>query len=271
MNRSIFAGVLIVVLALAMSIPASAAERVVYRGIDLWWTQGDGRTFIDFKFDPIPSGFFCALSEPFTGQIVWQGGPIATGVPGALGKTDTIVERLDNAVFNKRNRATTRVQVRALSFVSVAPVKTSCGSFNVKAVLDGVQPITRMNIVRQNHKGGFYIAPLELNVKLLFTPVQNPNTRPLVLKQNVRFNHNPRMPWVMERPEGQVLVHESYVKVDTDGDGTPDATLPGTSNFTPGFGAREKIPVTGMCHYYTAYDEYGNPYTKKHCSDYVEP
>jgi hypothetical protein len=266
MNRSIFAGVLIVVMVLAISVPASAAERAVYRGIDLWWTQGDGRTFIDFKFDPIPGGFFCALSEPFTGRIVWQGTPIATEVSGALGRTDTIIERLDDAVFDRRGRAATRIQVRALSFESTAPIKTSCGLFQARAVLDGVQPITRMRLVRQNEKGGFYVAPLELNVKLLFTPVRNPNARPLVLKHNVRFNYNPRMPWVMERPEGQVVVHEAFVKVDTDGDGTPDATLPGTSNFAPGFGARQKFDEEG-CHYFYEYDEYGNPYTKKHCPE----
>jgi hypothetical protein len=265
MNRNVFAGVLIVVLALAMSVPASAAERAVYRGIDIWQTPADGRSFIEFKSNPIPAGFFCALSEPFTGRIVWQGAPIETGVPGALGKTDTIVERLDDAVFNKKGRATTRAQVRALSLVNIAPIKTSCGSFQAKAVLDGVQPITRMNLVRQNEKGGFYVVPLELNVKLLFTPEGNPNARPLVLKHNVRFNHNPRMPWVMGRPEGQVLVHESFVKVDTDGDGTPDSTLPGTSNFTPGIGARQKLRAD--CHYY--YDEYGN--LKMHCANYVEP
>jgi hypothetical protein len=265
MKRSIFAGALIVVLALAMSIPASAAERTVFRGIDLWQTPADGRTYIEFRSDPIPAGFFCALSEPFSGRITWQGAPIATGVPGALGKTDTIVERLDDAVFNRRGRAASRVQLRALSLVSIAPIKTSCGSFQAKAVLDGVQPVTRMRLVRNNEKGGFYVAPLELNVKLLFTPVQNPNARPLVLKHNVRFNHNPRMPWVMGRLEGQVLSHEAFVKVDTDGDGTPDSTLPGTSNFTPGFGAREKI-IEG-CHTY--YDEYGN--RKMHCPDYVEP
>jgi hypothetical protein len=63
------------------------------------------------------------------------------------------------------------------------------------------------------------------------------------------------------RSEGQVLVHESFVKVDTDGDGTPDSTLPGTSNFTPGFGARQKLP--NDCHIY--YDQYGN--SKLHCYD----
>lgn len=266
MKRSVFAGVLTVVLALTLSIPAGAAERAVHRGIDLWWTEGDGRTFIDFKFDPIPSGFFCALSEPFTGRIVWQGAPIATEVPGALGKTDTIIERLDDVVFDKRGRATTRIQVRALSFVSTAPIKTSCGLFQVKAVLDGVQPVTRMRLVRTREKGGFYIAPLELNVKLLFTPVGNPNARPLALKHHVRFNDNPRMPWVMERREGQI-VHEAFVKADTDGDGTPDTTLPGTSNFTPGLDARQKDIYPGPCHRYIEYDEYGQPYSKFHCPE----
>lgn len=261
MNRIVFASALILVLALAVSTSANAAPSIIHNGIDLWTTPADGRSLIDFKFEPIPSGFFCANSEPFSGKIVWKGTPIAAGEGYELGKVDTIVQRLDDAVFDKRGRATTRIQVRALSLEGTAPVKTSCGLFNVKAVLDGAQPITRMRIFREDEKGGFFIAPLALNAKLLFTPVGKPGARPVVLKQSIRFNQNPRTSWAVEGPNGD-RSHESSVKVDTDGDGTPDTTLPGTSNFAAGAGTREKFDENG-CHVY--YDHDGNQ--KVHCPE----
>jgi hypothetical protein len=244
MKKIIFAGALIL-LGLSLVIPATAATNTVYSGIDVWRTPGDGRTFNDFKFEPIPAGFFCANSQPFEGRITFQGSPIATDEGYALKRTDTIIQRLDDAVFDKRGRAETRIQFRALSLVSTVPIKTSCGQFNVKAVLDGEQPITRMRILRENQTGGFFIAPLALNVKLLFTPAGRPNARPLVLKQSIRFTNNPLLPW-SEEAGGQAFVHEAAVKVDTDGDGRPDSSLPGTSNFVAGLGIRNKMP--DYCH-----------------------
>jgi len=257
-KRLFFAGTLIL-LGLSLASPATAASQVVYSGIDVWSTRGDGLTFTDFKFEPIPAGFFCANSAPFEGRIAFGGAPIATGEGYELKKTDTIVLRLDDAVFDKRGRAATRIQVRALSLVSTAPIRTSCGQFNVKAVLDGEQPVTRMRIFRENEAGGFFVAPLALNVKLLFTSVGRPNARPLELKQSVRFNNNPRQPWSGEAG-GRAFVHEDAVKVDTDGDGTPDTSLPGTSNFVAGLGARTKYVIYN-CHWTT--DEYGME--KRHC------
>ncbi len=262
MKRVLFVGALIL-LGLSLALPATAATNIVYSGIDVWATRGDGRTFTDFKFEPIPSGFFCANSAPFEGRVTFQGEPITTGEGHELKRTDTIVHRLDDAVFDKRGRATTRIQVRALSLVSMAPVQTSCGQFNVKAVLDGEQPVTRMRIFRENDKGGFFIAPLALNVKLLFTPVNQPNARPLVLKQNVRFNNNPRQPWASDA-NGRAFVHEASVKVDTDGDGRPDTSLPGTSNFVAGLGGQSKAAFyDGSCHYYDG--------AHMHCPYYNEP
>jgi hypothetical protein len=260
MSRSIFSGVLVVGLILAIAVPAIAATPVVHSGIDLWATPGDGRTFIDFKLNPIPGGFFCAGSEPFEGRVVFQGAPIKTGVTRELGNADTIVERLDEAAFDKRGVATTRIQVRALSLVGTAPIQTSCGAFTVSASLSGAQPVTQMRIVRQTATGGFYVAPLALNVKMVFTRVDDPSSRPIELKQDVRFNNNPPAAWQMERPEGQTVVHEAYVKVDTDGDGRPDTFLPGTSNFTAGMGAQRKY-LSGGCHYY----DDGTGTLERHC------
>src|ERR1700709_1009872 len=79
-----------------------AADQAIQNGIDVWKTKGDGSTFVDFAKNPIPAGFFCAGSAPFTGRLALEGVPVATDVIGALGMTDTIVQRLDDALVTKR-------------------------------------------------------------------------------------------------------------------------------------------------------------------------
>ncbi|HEY9420289.1 MAG TPA: hypothetical protein VIW92_02655, partial [Thermoanaerobaculia bacterium] len=119
----------IAVLISGFAASAFAADRVIQNGIDAFSTPGDGSTFVDFAKKPIPAGFFCPGSAPFTGKVAFKGEPIVTGTPGALGTTDTIVQRLDDAAFNKRGVARTRVQFRALSLKSLAPLATECGKF----------------------------------------------------------------------------------------------------------------------------------------------
>src|SRR4029077_4858333 len=109
----------IVLLVASFATSAFAADRAIQNGIDAWATKGDGSTFYDFSQHPIPAGFFCPGSAPFAARVAFQGGPVVTGTPKALGNTDTIVQRLDDAVFDKHGVAVTRTQVRALSFKSV--------------------------------------------------------------------------------------------------------------------------------------------------------
>lgn len=248
MRKHLVLAVLVTALCFAVAVPAVAADRVIRSGIDLWTTHADGRTHYDFAGDSIPAGFFCANSEPFAGIVYLKGSPIATGVPGVLGNTDTIVERLDDATFAKNGVATTRIQLRALSLVSMHPVKTSCGSFNVKATLDGDQPITRMRIVRETPASGSYIAPLALNVKMEFTPVGSGFARPRVLRKSIRFRAKPNATWTSKPPASRVP-EPGFVKVDTDGDGAPDSFLAGTSNFwAGGKNPAAKALPGGECH-----------------------
>jgi hypothetical protein len=244
---------LLVAFAVLLAVPAFAADRVVTNGIDLWRTPGDGTTFADFSKEPIPAGFFCNKSATFTGRIVFRGVPIATGQAGSLGVTDTIVQRLDNAPFDKRGVATTRIQVRAMQFASVEPVKTACGLFNAYVKLDGDQPVTTMRIVRDNEKGGRFFAPISVNIKMTFEPVGRATTEALEIRKALRFPPAQNAVWSTNRGASPAL--GSFVKVDTDGDGTPDTFLPGTSSFAVGRAPQQKVvanqrtidPITG-CH-----------------------
>jgi hypothetical protein len=215
------------------AVPALAVDRVISNGIDLWYTPGGGFTFADFSRDPIPAGFFCSKSELFTGRISFKGVPVATGDPGILGRTDTIVHRLDDAVFNKKGVAVTRIQVRAMAFESEAPFKTACGLFNVKVTLDGEQPITRMRIIRDNEKGGRFLAPIAVDVKISFTPVNGVAKENLEVRRSLRFPPQPKARWTSAFEKGKPQ-HQGFVLVDTDGDRLPDTYLPGTSNFAAG-------------------------------------
>jgi len=224
---------LVVLLAVLLAVPALAADRVIYNGIDLWRTVSNGQTYADFSRTPIPAGFFCFKSESFSGRIPFRGVPVATSVPGALGATDTIVQRLDDAVFNRKGVATTRLQVRSLNFESLAPLKTACGDFVTKVSLYGDQPITTMRIIRENARGGRFLVPISVNIKISFTPVGRPATEPLEVRKEIRFPPVPNQRWVSLGAQSNSKAL-GFVLVDTDGDRAPDTYVPGTSNFGVG-------------------------------------
>jgi hypothetical protein len=231
-----------------IALPCAAADGVIYKGIDLFHTRDDGSSFMDFSREPIPAGFFCRGSEPFTGKVIWRGAPVATAMAGELRGTDTIVHRLDDAVFNKRGVATTRIQFRAVQLESVTPIKTACGSFNVRMVLDGRQPVTRMKIVREGEYGGRFLAPLALRGKLVFTPVSG-NGQQLELPPHfIRFPVHQRATWAYQPGSGG-LEKRGGVLADTDFDSRPDTFLPGTSNFAAGWnGSTSKSMSDPICH-----------------------
>jgi hypothetical protein len=208
------------------------ADDAIKPGIDVFTTVGKGFTYYDFSKNPVPASFFCDSSSPFTGRIALKGLPIETGVPGQLQNSDTIVERLDEAVFDANGVAETRIRFRALSMVSIAPIKTSCGAYHVYITLDGKQPVTKMRINRSQPDGGTFRAPLAAKVRLTFVPVRGTNPRKLQLKGSVAFPGKP-IPWTF--PDGKVLTQLGSAVVDTNGDLRPDTRLPGNSNFMAGY------------------------------------
>lgn len=232
-----------------IALPSAAIDNVIYQGIDIFRTPDDGSSFMNFSKQPIPAGFFCPGSEPFTGKVLWKGVPVATGLPGELGRTDTIVQRLDDAPFNKKGIANTRIQIRALQLESVEPIKTTCGSFKVRVVLDGPQPITTMRIVRVGKYGGRFLARLALRAKFVFIPVSGGEQLELP-PHEIRFPVNPRFTWAYQS-NTKALTKRSGVMVDTNFDSVPDTFLPGTSNFAAGWNGalnKEDCPPYDQCH-----------------------
>lgn len=257
-------GIVGTVLLIAFSAaPMFGADRVIQNGIDVWATTNDGSTYFDFAKTPIPAGFFCPDSAPFTGRVAFGGEPIVTGTPGALGKADTIVQRLDDAAFNKRGVAVTRIQFRALSLKSLAPIETACGKFTATARLDGVQPITRMVITRENADGGRFTAPLALNVQVSFLPVGRMSDEALEVPVEVRFPADSNLPW---RAKTVAPVPAGFVLVDTDGDRVAETYLPGTSNFIAGQSARPATQRPGITvQKYGSYYCHGADTEDQHC------
>jgi hypothetical protein len=216
------------VLAILPAVAASAPG--IQRGIDPWTTVPDG-TYSDFSNNPLPAGFFCAESPAYTGRIWLKGVPLVSDSE-TLGTTDTIVERLDNAVFNKNGVARTRVRVAALQLEGIENFKSVCGEYKVRVTLDGEQPVTTMRILRDNNKGGRFLVPLSLNTKVIFTRVDN-EAEQLEFSYPVQFPVNPHNRWAYRNlvPSAKRI---GQLTVDTDWDGVPDTVLPGTSNFSAG-------------------------------------
>jgi len=214
-------------------------DPVIENGSDIWQTPANGTSAINFRAEPLPAGFFCAGSEPFDQPVTLHGVPLATTPAGALGATDTIVQRLDNAVFDENGVAVTRLQVSAIHLRSIQPLQTSCGAFQLDMTLDGEQPIGQMKIVRQGPGFGYYDADVALSFKLTFTSVGQPGET-LELTRSVAFPTN-RNFWA-SRPGEEGVAFNGFVSVDTDADGSTDTFIPGTSrNFAPGwFGNRGK-------------------------------
>lgn len=173
-------GILVLVgvgLLLAASAFAAKPAGSIAPGFDYWQTLGGGATGYAFDTEPLPKGFFCATSEAFDGIVYFEGLPLRTEPSNILGTTDTIVERLDEAAYNHRGYATTRVRVRAMSLAATELLKNSCGQWKVTAGLADRQPVTTMVFHRDNDLGGTFKADLRLRVHMTFTNVATGQTR----------------------------------------------------------------------------------------------
>ncbi len=230
-NRAI----LLVALAIVLlgSLSPLLADNVIRHGVDTFTTTANGKTSYSFAKNPIPAGFFCASSAAFTGKVAFRGLPIETETAGALHNADTVIERLDDATFNDRGVAQTRIQFKALSLVSIAPIQTACGAYHAYVTLGGTQRVTTMRIYQTQAGGGHFVAPLAVNAKISFIPVKpTKSARRLELNGNFTFPAS-SLPW--STSAGAATKSVGNVMIDTKGTLRPDTAISGSTNFWPGW------------------------------------
>jgi predicted lipoprotein with Yx(FWY)xxD motif len=155
-SRIALSGILLLALA---AVPAQA-QKVIPAGKDVWVTPANGQTFFTFPDGDVESLCGAAASSSWTHQIALQ------GVPMTGADWDTMVQRLDNAVFNTSGVATTRAQVAYLAFNSTSTTVTPCGRLYFGVGLAGSQPVTTMTFVRSTAGGGLFHADIAVSVEI---------------------------------------------------------------------------------------------------------
>jgi hypothetical protein len=154
--RTTLAGILLMTLA---SLPA-LAQKVIPAGKDVWVTPANGQTVFTFPDGDVEALCGAAASSSWDHKITLQGVPIAGG------DWDTMVLRLDDAVFNSSGVAQTRAQVSYLDFRSSGTTATPCGTLYFKVGLAGSQATTTMTIVRTTAGGGLFHADIAVSVEI---------------------------------------------------------------------------------------------------------
>jgi len=254
-----------IVAALISGAPAFGAD-AIHNGVDLWMTVA-GFAHTSFANEPLPAGFFCESSKPFTGTVNFKAAPLKVEPAGSLGSIDTVVRRLDDAAFNAKGEATTRIQLMSLSLVSSKPIETSCGKYDVAVSLTGKQPVTTMRIFQSDAFGGTYTAPLALNVKAVFTPVNGDQRGRREVTRRIDLGPGSNSVWAyVNLPR-----YKQGVRIDTNGDGRPDTVLPASSNFLAGVSPAvlkgpPPLPRLTSSNEYISCPDNQCPYQSCHCA-----
>ena len=225
-----------IVLGILLALPAAgAAPATITRGVDIFTTSAGTRA--DFTSNPIPAGFFCAGSSAFSGSIPLSGVPLTTAPAGIAGSTDTVVERLANGVFGAGGTATIPIILRALrmggSLTVFCPgVGNTNWQVDVCACGQQVQTSVTVKIDPACGVCGTFNGSLSVNACLRFTRLDNGQTAGPI-RQAIQLSIA-SMPWCYQAGISETVVASSFA-VDTNCDGQPDLTVPGTSNFHPGW------------------------------------
>lgn len=164
MSKAVLRNAALATLVVALSALPSDAQ-VIKKGKDLWVTPANGQTLFTFPKGDVEA--LCgaqAAADPIT--VTLKGNPAFLGTPDTVAGADydTVVARLDDAVFNG-NTASTRIQVVALQFVSAANVNTPCGNLSFNVGLAGSQAVTVMKLTKTSARGGTFTADISVNVE----------------------------------------------------------------------------------------------------------
>ena len=237
MRKLLFVGLALLLAALPV-----LADNTVTHGIDVFETQGSGSTYADVS---VPAGFFCTGSAAYSGTVVLTGDPVVTSPANVLGHSDTVVERLGDTTFDANGNATVNAIVRAASFKSTSPISvTGCSGsslWDVKSNATPTQSAFSMTLHRSSPTatGGTFDSDVTISPRLTFTQ-QGTGLQRTLDQAQIHFSTSAAS-WTHQPGSGGVT-YTSSVQIDTNGDGAPDTTVPGTSNFAAGWST---VPQSG--------------------------
>ena len=226
---------LVIAALVATAVPAQDTNGdLIPAGIDVWKTVANG-TAVDFSNNPIPAGTFCSGSAAFSGTIPMKGKMIKASP--SLGTTDTIVERLEDAFVPVGGEDTVDIRIVALSMKSQSPYQACGVDWDVDVYLDpDDQDITSLTIRRTNAAGGTFDATLSVWASVRF--ISSLGT--VIVNDHVSLQTTSAS-WA-SNPTGAVNV-AGPIAIDTNCDGEFDTTVPGTSNFHPGYNGNTPVQV----------------------------
>jgi hypothetical protein len=144
-----------------MALPAVA--QTIPPGKDFWVTPNNSQT--DFTFPAGDVESLCGAPASTT----WNHKVLLKGIPATGSDYDTVVARLDKAVFDTTLQASTRIQVVELRFASAASQSTPCGTLDWTVGLAGQQAVTMMKLRRTSPTGGVFSADIAVSVQFQAT------------------------------------------------------------------------------------------------------
>ena len=226
------------IVGILLALPAgAAAPATITRGVDIFTTSGGTRA--DFTSNPIPADFFCLGSSAFSGSIPLTGVPLVTAPAGVAGTTDTVVERLADGVFGAGGTTTVPIILRALRMRGSSNLTVFCpgvGNTNWQVDVCACGPQTQTTVTAKIGPGcancGTFDGSLMVNACVRFTRLDNGQTAGPI-RQAIPLSIT-SMPWCYQGGTSETVVPSPFA-VDTNCDGQPDLTVPGTSNFHPGW------------------------------------
>ena len=158
---------------------------------DAWMTsdqpgQPSCNLFGSPESPPIPSNFFNPGSDPFNGQVCYQGVPLGSTPYGNFDQADTVVRRLgdpfDRCQPPGAHDTSVPIQIVALNLMSSQPITvtyfggTQPQQWNVQLGLSDIpSPQGSMFATKTHCNGGTWSSVLPVQAKFTFTNIANPS------------------------------------------------------------------------------------------------
>lgn len=225
--------------ALAAQTKPSSKTVTVAAGDDAWTTVGGGKFVIDLAQYPIAKMFGAKHAD--STRVSLKGKPLSP----ELGNTDTIVKRGKDIVL-KGGKGSGPLEIVALSLESEKPVSIGGKKYQIHVGLSETKKEGRISLTSNGRDGGTFAASLPVVPRLVFTPEGGGEAVTIDCgavpcgKGGKGFVFtDTKFPWAItggpRKVDAAALgIAPLKAGVRVGGEGSPEYTTVGSSNFLPG-------------------------------------